>query len=258
MTLSASSNDALDWPFPLLRTPRRLVLVGPPGAGKSSQGTRLASRLRVGHVSTGQLLREEVRRASPLGIRAREQMSAGGLVPDWLVLSVLEHHLGNALEDGFVLDGYPRTLEQGQRFLRSLGRERIDNVIELAVPDDVAVNRLTERHVCGRCGYTAAESASARCNRCEGDMTRRIDDDEPVVRAPLATYRSQTEPMLRFFRDAGLLTSIDGNRSPDAVAADLLEHAVRGAAPCPVDRHSALENAGPNQPSSMHGNYWRS
>jgi adenylate kinase len=225
MSWTAASSDSQEVANPTAEGPRRFVLVGPPGAGKSSQGMRLASRIRVGHLSTGHLLREEVRRASPLGMRAREYMGTGGLVPDWLVLSVVECHLGNAIENGFVLDGYPRTLEQGKRFVRSLGRAKVDRVIELAVPDEVAVSRLTSRAVCDHCGTTGIDRSSSRCDRCDGEMKRRADDEEHVVRARLATYWSQTGPMLDFFRDEGLLTTIDGDRPPDVVTADLFERA---------------------------------
>lgn len=201
---------------------RRLVLVGAPGAGKSSQGTRLAGRLAVPHVSTGELLREEVRRGSPVGQQANEYVRAGELVPDWLVLFVLERRLSNALEVGFVLDGYPRTLEQAQRFMRSLGRVSLDLVIELAVSDEVAIGRLAARMACGRCGQPSRDLSSVRCARCDSELQRRSDDDGQVVRARLLTHRRQTEPMLEFFAKEGLLVTIDGDRPEDAVAAGLV------------------------------------
>jgi len=216
-----TSTDGAMWPDRISGSLRRLVLVGPPGAGKSSQGMRLAPRCRVAHVSTGELLRDEVRRASPLGQRARDDIAAGHLVPDSLILHLIEHQLAKTLEDGFVLDGYPRTIDQAEQFMRSLGRVRLDRVVELAIPDEVAVQRLTARAVCRQCGHMA-DAPMSRCNRCGGEMTRRSDDDERVVRARLATCRSQTSVMLDFFRDAGLLTTVDGNRPPNIVHADLV------------------------------------
>ena len=223
MSVITTASDRPEWPKPARGLPRRVVLVGPPGAGKSSQGTQLASWFRVAHFSTGELLREEVRRGSPLGRQAGVYMGAGRLVPDWLILDLVQHHFGHALEDGFVLDGYPRSVDQAQRFMRSLGRARLDRVIELAIPDEVAVRRLTARVVCGRCGHTDAESSSVPCSRCGSAMTRRDDDHERVVRSRLGIYRAQTEPMLAFFRDAGLLSTIDGNRPPDLVTTDLVQ-----------------------------------
>ena len=178
--------------------PPRLLLVGPPGAGKSTQGARLAAALEVPHLSTGALLRDEVRRGSPVGRQAGEFMRAGDLVPDWLLLFVLEHRLSTALDTGVVLDGYPRTLEQAERFLRSLGRAPLERVIELAVDDETAIGRVT-----------------GRANGARGD------DDEQTARARLAVYRVQTKPMLDFFRAKGLLETVDGNRCEETVAADL-------------------------------------
>ena len=216
---------------------RRLLLVGPPGAGKSSQGMRLAERLGVSRISTGDLLREEVRRESPAGRQAAEYISAGRLVPDWLVFFAVELYLSDALEVGFVLDGYPRTLEQAERFMRLLGRTPLDHVIELATPDEITIGRLTARAICDGCGWVDRDASSAQCTRCDGAMQRRTDDNEQVVRSRLETYRRQTEPMLDFFRDAGLLATIDGNRPQDVVTSDLFGlvcgTAVPDAAPSP-------------------------
>ena len=201
---------------------RRLLLVGPPGAGKGSQGTCLAPRLGVPYMSTGELLREEVRRGSPAGRQASEYMRAGELVPDWLVRFVLEYQLSNALEVGLVLDGYPRTLEQAERFMRSLGRAALDLVIELAVSDEVAIGRLAARSACHRCGQLSGVASTMRCARCGSMLKRRRDDEEDVVHARLVTHREQTEPMLEYFAAAELLVTIDGNRPKEVVGSDLL------------------------------------
>ena len=203
------------------RSACHVLLVGPPGSGKSSQGVSLASRLDVSHISTGALLRDEVRRGSPVGRQAADYMRAGSLVPDWLVVYALELCLSDALAAGFVLDGYPRTLEQTEHFMRSIGGAELDRVIELATPDDVVVARLMARAVCDHCGQLGDTAQGTTCRECDGTMQRRIDDDEPVIRCRLATYHAQTQPMLGFFRDAGLLATIDGDRSRDVVAADV-------------------------------------
>jgi len=192
-----------------VRVTARLLLVGPPGAGKSTQGSLLAASLGVPHLSTGAVLREEVRRGSPVGRQVGEYMRAGELVPDWLLRFVLEHQLSSALDAGVVLDGYPRTLEQAERFIRSLGHAPLERVIELAVDDETAVRRVLGR----------APGA-------------RADDDEQTARARLGVYREQTEPMLEFFRSRGLLETVDGNRCKETVAADLgalLRARARGA-----------------------------
>jgi adenylate kinase len=185
--------------------PPRVLLVGPPGAGKSTQGKRLAVELGVPHVSTGDLLRAEVRRNSPVGREAIKYMRAGELLPDWLLLFALERPLSRAFEVGAIFDGYPRTVEQAKRFMRSLGIGSLDRVIELAASDETVVARLAKR--------TPSPPGGA--------VDERDDDDEHTVRIRLAVYRAQTQPMLDFFRAAGLLVTIDGTRPPDEVAAEL-------------------------------------
>lgn len=170
----------------------RLLLAGPPGAGKSTQGRALAERIDVPYLSTGELLRDEVRRETRIGHHAADYMDMGRLVPDWLMVYALESKLNDATQRGFVLDGYPRTVEQAERFQRSLGRFRLDRVIELAVPEDVAMARIATRH--------------------------RTDDDAQVARTRFHTYRRETGPMLEYFAAAGLLATVDGSRSPEAVA----------------------------------------
>jgi adenylate kinase len=197
-------------------------LVGPPGAGKTSQGARLAAQIGARHLSTGNLLREEARRRSPVGIRANRYMRVGELVPDWLVLYVLEHQLGRALEVGVVLDGYPRTLEQAQRLTRSLGTGSLDLVIELSVSDDVAIARLTARSVCIDCGAASNVPSTARCVRCgSADLMCRDDDDAGVARGRLRAHRERTTPMLDFFARMGIVVSIDGDRPQDEIAAEM-------------------------------------
>jgi adenylate kinase len=171
------------------------LLVGPPGAGKSTQGVILAKRLGVAYVSSGAVLREEVRRDSRIGRRAADYMNMGRLVPGWLMVYALELRLGDALRSGFVLDGYPRTLEQAEPFVRSLGGTGLDRVIEIDVPDDVAVRRLARR--------------------------LRGDDDAQTARVRLETYRRETGPMIEYFAAAALVTTVDGTRSPAAVAREL-------------------------------------
>jgi adenylate kinase len=202
--------------------PARVLLVGPPGAGKTSQGARLALQIGARHLSTGNLLRDEVRRRSPVGMRANDYMLAGKLAPDWLVLYVLEHHLGRAFEVGVVLDGYPRTLEQARRFTRSLGTRSLDLVIELSVSDEVAIARLRARSVCVDCGEVSNDRSTARCVRCGNEeLMCRKDDDADVVRDRIHAHRGRTTPMLDFFARMGVVISIDGARPQDEISAEI-------------------------------------
>jgi adenylate kinase len=200
--------------------PFRVLLVGPPGAGKTTQGKRLAAELGVPHVSTGELLRDEVRRRSAIGREAGKYMRAGELLPEWLVQLALEQPLSRAFEVGAVFDGYPRTLDQAERFMRSLGLAPLHRVIELATSDDAVIERLAKRTP----SYPRGGDGGS------GDARDRDDDDENTVRIRLSAYHAQTEPMLDFFGSAGLLVKVDGDAPPDVVAANLRRIALRACA----------------------------
>jgi adenylate kinase len=214
---------------------RHLVVAGAPGAGKGTQCPRLAAALGVSHISTGELLREEVRRESALGVEVASTMARGGLLPDALVLALVGNRLtqDDAL-DGFVLDGFPRTSEQARALCNLLGAEGLDLVIELTLPSDVILARLATRLVCGECGVPAIPSANGsattgraaraprECDACGGRLERRSDDDAAAVHRRLAAYRCYTEPMLRWFERRNQLVRIDGARGTDEVTASLL------------------------------------
>jgi adenylate kinase len=214
---------------------RHLVVAGAPGAGKGTQCPRLADALDVPHISTGELLREEVRRESALGLEVASTMARGGLLPDALVLALVGNRLtqDDAL-DGFVLDGFPRTSEQARALCNLLGTDGLDLVIELTLPSDVILARLATRLVCRECGAPASPSdpptvrqgragrAARECASCGGRLERRSDDDAAAVHRRLAAYRCYTEPMLRWFERRNQLVRIDGARGTDEVTAALL------------------------------------
>jgi adenylate kinase len=220
---------------------RQVVVAGAPGAGKGTQCPRLAIALDVPHISTGELLREEVRRESALGLEVASTMARGGLLPDALVLALVGNRLtqDDAL-DGFVLDGFPRTSEQARALCNLLGADGLDLVVELTLPSDVILARLATRLVCGECGVPASPSpsgsgsasvgASGRggrgprgCELCGGRLERRSDDDAAAVHRRLAAYRCYTEPMLRWFERRNQLVRIDGARGTDEVTTSLLD-----------------------------------
>jgi adenylate kinase len=210
-----------------------LVLMGPPGAGKGTQAERLASELGIPHLSTGDLLREHLARGTEIGERARSTMDRGELVPDDVVLEMLLERASRPdCQRGFLLDGFPRTLEQARALEAELSRRAEERgpielrAIELFVPDEVLVRRLAGRRTCRSCGRAqhlefSPPRVSGRCDRCGGELYQRDDDRPEVVQERLAVYRRQTRPVERYYEDRGVLARIDGDRPPDEVFAAL-------------------------------------
>ena len=202
------------------RTAKRIVFVGPPGAGKGTQAVALAQELGVAHLSTGDLLRAAVAEGSSLGKAADGHIRAGRLVPDNLVLEILGErlHHRDALR-GFILDGFPRNLAQAE----ALGRlTALDVVVSFELDPGTLVARLEGRRLCPTCGsvYNVATHpprVPGRCDRDGSELTQRPDDRPDAVRVRLEVYRQQTEPLLAHYRLAGLLRSLDASGSPAAV-----------------------------------------
>lgn len=212
--------------------PLNLILMGPPGAGKGTQASRLAERLRVPAISTGGMLRDEVTRGSALGCEAKAYMDRGALVPDALIIAVIEARLQR--EDcrrGFILDGFPRTVAQAEALDRALHRfgGALHRVGSLNVPTDEVVRRLTGRRTCRDCStpYHVALDPPAKddvCDICGGTLQRRADDHESVITARLEVYARDTAPLLDYYRTRGLLAEVDGRGKHDDVLAALLAH----------------------------------
>jgi adenylate kinase len=214
----------------------RLVFLGPPGAGKGTQARRLASELSVPQIATGDMLREAVAERTELGREARRYMDAGALVPDDVVIGLIADRLRRPdAEAGFVLDGFPRTMEQAEgldRLLAGMG-QKLDRVLVLDVGTPELLRRLTGRRLCRQCGATyhqvsAPPAVPGRCDRCGGELIQRDDDSEATVRSRLEVYARQTAPLLDYYRGRGVLVSIAGAGDVDRVHA-----AVRIAAGLP-------------------------
>jgi adenylate kinase len=204
----------------------RLVLLGPPGAGKGTQAQVLVDTYGIPQLSTGDLLREHVQRGSTLGIRARAYMDRGEYVPDDLVVSMVMDRLAAPdAQDGFILDGFPRTVPQAVALEESLDRvgKPLTAVLKYAISDDLAVRRLSNRWTCPVCKRTYnmeyKPPANDRVCDVEGaDLERRADDDDLTVRRRLALYREQTAPLEAFYRERELLEEIDAEGPEDEVA----------------------------------------
>ncbi len=209
----------------------RLVLVGPPGAGKGTQAAMLAARFGIAHVSTGVMLRQAVQERTPLGQQARRYMDRGELVPDQVMVGIVGERIEAAdAETGFVLDGFPRTIPQAEGLAAILARDGrpLDAVVNLVVPDEVVVRRLAGRRVCSGCGanYHVAYDrprVAGRCDRCGGQLVQREDDREETVRRRLEVHNRQTEPLVSYYREQGLLREVPGTGSPEAVQAAIVE-----------------------------------
>jgi adenylate kinase len=214
----------------------RLIVLGRQGAGKGTQCARLAARLSVPHISTGDLFRAEAANGTELGRQVAAHLDAGSLVPDAVVLDLLAARLGNssAREAGYLLDGFPRTLAQGQALFEVLGARAADVAVELHVPTSVVLPRLAARRVCQRCGatFSVPEGAAeiARCPRCGGPVTRRSDDTDAAIARRLAAYDRESAPLLDWLDQLGLLVRVEGVGDPDEVHHRLVE-AVRNRVP---------------------------
>jgi len=206
-----------------------IILLGPPGAGKGTQATRLQAERGMVQLSTGDMLREAVAAGTPVGVQAKAVMEAGELVSDAIVSALIGERLDQADSAGAIFDGFPRTRSQAEALdllLAERGRE-LDHVVELAVDEDALVERITGRFSCAKCGTGYHErfklpKVEGRCDVCGSDeFCRRPDDNEATVRTRMAEYRAKTAPILPYYEARGLVRRIDGMGSVDAVAAGI-------------------------------------
>lgn len=200
-----------------------IVLLGAPGAGKGTQAAKLVEEFATPHISTGDILRAAVKNQTELGKKAKGYMDAGDLVPDSLIIDLMDERLREPdCEKGFILDGFPRTTAQAVALDDMLVRlERpLDAALLVDVDPEVIIKRLTERRCCKECGYIGT-IADATCPKCGGEMYQRDDDNETTVRNRLDVYAKSTSPLIDYYKGKGLLKSVDGDRPVDAVYVDV-------------------------------------
>ncbi len=204
---------------------KKLVLLGPPGAGKGTQATRIATKYNIPHISTGDIFRSNVKAGTPLGVKAKEYMDKGLLVPDELVCDLVADRVsGEDCANGYLLDGFPRTVYQAEHFdafLKERGEE-LDTVLDIEVSEDILLPRMMGRRVCRTCGKPYHVDAmppkqEGVCDVCGGEVYQRDDDREETVRNRFNVYREQTSPLVDYYCGSGKLTRVDGAAVPDEV-----------------------------------------
>jgi adenylate kinase len=209
------------------------VLLGPPGSGKGTQATRIAGRLSIPHISTGDILRASVKAGTPLGQQVAGIMASGGLVGDDLITDLVRGRLAEPdAARGFILDGYPRTVVQASA-LDTMRPSDSFVVALIQVPDEAIVKRMSSRRVCDSCGLTQSVSPDAKgeeesCPYCGGDLIVRPDDNPDTVRRRLATYAEAAAPLIQYYKSRPAYGEVNGLQHADKVTAALLAHIERG------------------------------
>ena len=201
----------------------KLIFLGPPGAGKGTQAERIAERFEIAHLSTGDMLRAEIRNATPLGAAAKAYIDRGELVPDSVIIDMVRERITREdCKKGFLLDGFPRTVVQAEA-LREF--TEIDHAVNIDVPSERLVARISGRRMCPDCGaaYHVSMYALPTCRKCGGVLYQRDDDREETVKNRLKVYTEKTAPLIAFYEAAGKLVTVDGDQAVDAVTESILK-----------------------------------
>ena len=207
----------------------RLLVLGKQGAGKGTQAVRIADHYGAPHISTGDMFREAASSGTPFGVKAKAFMTRGELVPDEVVIGLVAERLaqGDVVDHGFILDGFPRTKVQAEALQQLLGPKGLDAAVDIDVPTEVVVERISGRRVCSTCGATYSVNAPPAvdwtCDKDGGDVVQREDDTPEAVRRRLDLYERNTRPLLDYYEGLGLLATVDGDGDPDAVFGRILD-----------------------------------
>ncbi|MFH1977972.1 MAG: adenylate kinase [Candidatus Aenigmatarchaeota archaeon] len=217
----------------------KIIFLGPPGSGKGTYSSRIGKQKSWAHISTGDILREEVRNNTELGMKAKSHMDSGGLVPDDLIIGMFKKRIEqDDCKEGFILDGFPRTIAQAEALS---GITQIDVVINLQVPEHVIIGKILARRTCEKCGniYNIADirfgpnneyrmpplnpEKEGICDKCGGNLVSRNDETEDLIKHRLATYREQTEPLEKYYDEKQLLKNVQVIGPPDIMVPKILE-----------------------------------
>ena len=208
-----------------------LILLGPPGAGKGTQAAKIIEKYNIPHISTGDIFRENIKNGTELGKKAQEYMNAGQLVPDELVVEIATDRLTkDDCKDGFLLDGFPRTVFQAEKldeFLASKGR-KIEHVLNIEVGRDDLMARLTGRRVCKSCGASfhvvnIPPKQEGICDNCGSELVQRADDNEETASNRIEVYNRETKPLIDYYEKAGNIVNIDGGKAAEEVFAAIAD-----------------------------------
>jgi len=207
-----------------------ILLMGPPGAGKGTQAAELVSEFHIPHISTGDMFRAAVKEGTELGKQAKACMDAGQLVSDSITIGIVKERLAKSdCQTGFILDGFPRTVEQANALDTTLADLdiKLDRVVNIDVPVESLVNRMTGRRICKGCGATFhvtfnPSTKGTQCDKCDGEIYQRADDTEETVTRRLTVYSDQTKPLIAYYQDQGLYSEIDGRQPIDKVFSDVV------------------------------------
>ena len=203
-----------------------IVLIGPPGIGKGTVAAKLSEKLGYPHIATGDMLRENVAQKTKLGLKAKSYMDRGLLVPDELVIEMVKERLKkDDCKNGFILDGFPRTLNQEQEISKVA---KIDKVVHIQASDSILIDRIKKRRVCSECGFNyhleyIKPNREGICDKCDGTLYHRDDDKPEAVKERLKVYWSETEPLIDYYKEKGLNVDVDGSGTPEEEFDKVLE-----------------------------------
>lgn len=209
----------------------KIIMLGAPGAGKGTQAKQIADKYSIPHISTGDIFRANIKNGTDLGQKAKQYMDQGLLVPDELTCDlVMDRIQMSDCENGFVLDGFPRTIPQAEALDAALTKigQKMDYAIDVDVPDENIVNRMSGRRACLECGATyhivsLPPKAEGKCDRCGAELVLREDDKPETVQKRLRVYHEQTQPLIDYYKNQGILKSVDGTQPMEAVFASITE-----------------------------------
>jgi adenylate kinase len=206
----------------------RLLVLGKQGAGKGTQAVRIAEHYGAPHISTGDMFRAAAASGTPFGLKAKDFMTRGELVPDEVVIGVVAERLAkeDVLDHGFILDGFPRTRVQAEALQQLLGPDGLDAAVDIDVPTDIVIERISGRRVCATCGtpyhVNAPPKVDGVCDKDGGEVVQREDDTPEAVKRRLDVYERDTRPLLDLYAGLGLLVTVDGDGDPDDVFGRIL------------------------------------
>lgn len=194
-----------------------IVLLGPPGIGKGTAASELSKKLGMPHISTGDILRENVAQKTKLGVEAKSYMDKGLLVPDKDVIKMVNERLKKAdCKNGFILDGFPRTINQAEEISKNIG---IDKVVNIQASDNILISRLSKRRICKKCSFVynlvyIKPKKNNVCDKCSGELYQREDDKPKAIKERLKVYKNQTKPLIDYYIKQGILVNVDGSGTP--------------------------------------------